>query len=234
MFKAKNAALAAMLLGLAAQGSVQAASVTTDAGFNGSTVITFNGFDGLLTTGPLDVGAEVGETVTLTGGPFVEVGAFERDLGENGLWGARGNPIDGLIDTPTGNGNFVASSFVGRRGEVGFSFDSAVARVGAYMNQFQQIGVSNSFTLLAYDQAGNVLETFNYSVNTAWDSYNEGQFLGFQRATADIYGFGVAGNNIALDNLSFSAQPVPEPESYALLLGGLGVVAWIVRRRRPV
>jgi hypothetical protein len=26
--------------------------------------------------------------------------------------------------------------------------------------------------------------------------------------------------------------PVPEPETWALMLGGLGVVAWLARRRR--
>ena len=31
---------------------------------------------------------------------------------------------------------------------------------------------------------------------------------------------------------SFFANPVPEPETYAMLLAGLGVVGWVARRRR--
>ena len=31
---------------------------------------------------------------------------------------------------------------------------------------------------------------------------------------------------------SFFANPVPEPETYAMLLSGLGVVGWVARRRR--
>lgn len=31
---------------------------------------------------------------------------------------------------------------------------------------------------------------------------------------------------------SFSATPVPEPETYAMLLSGLGALGWLVRRRR--
>lgn len=42
------------------------------------------------------------------------------------------------------------------------------------------------------------------------------------------------GVNIAFygDRIEFSAAPVPEPESYAMLLAGLGVVGWMARRRR--
>ena len=28
-------------------------------------------------------------------------------------------------------------------------------------------------------------------------------------------------------------QPIPEPETYALMLMGLGVMGWVARRRRP-
>ncbi|MDC6167651.1 PEP-CTERM sorting domain-containing protein [Paucibacter sp. XJ19-41] len=224
-------ALAAAALALLAQLPAHAASVTSDAGFVGAKVITFNGYDGLIGTGPEDVGAEVGESVLFTSAPFTELGANARELGENGLWGARGNPVDGLVDTPTGNGNFVASGFIGNSGELGFRFGSGMAGVGAYLNQFQIDGVSNSFTLLAYGQSGNVLETTTVSIDTDAYGYNEGSFLGFQRASADIYGFGIAGNGIVLDNLTFTTA-VPEPESYALLLAGLGVVGLLVRRRR--
>ena len=33
-------------------------------------------------------------------------------------------------------------------------------------------------------------------------------------------------------SFSFIADPVPEPETYAMLLAGLGVVGWVARRRR--
>lgn len=41
----------------------------------------------------------------------------------------------------------------------------------------------------------------------------------------------------ALNNFSFlqntgGTPPVPVPETYALMLGGLGVVGWMARRRR--
>ena len=46
-----------------------------------------------------------------------------------------------------------------------------------------------------------------------------------------FYGF-TASNGLATDgHLVTSAVPVPEPESWALLLAGLGVVGWLLRRR---
>ena len=46
-----------------------------------------------------------------------------------------------------------------------------------------------------------------------------------------FYGF-TAGNGLATDgHVVTSAVPVPEPESWALLLAGLGVVGWLLRRR---
>jgi len=35
-----------------------------------------------------------------------------------------------------------------------------------------------------------------------------------------------------VDNLTLAVTPVPEPETYALMLGGLGALAWVARRRR--
>jgi hypothetical protein len=194
---------AVLVAAAAAAASASAEQIVADTNTiaNPTAVVTFNDFDGLLTTGPVDVGPVSGQIV-FSSVPFAMVGAFAQDLNENGLWGARGTPDSGLVNTPTGDGNFLSSAFVGNRGEVGFSFATPVSSVGAFFNQYREAGVANSMLLIAYDGAGNVLESFSYSVNTAFDSYNEGKFLGFSRPTADIYGFGIADGTFVMDNLT--------------------------------
>lgn len=221
----KTLALAACLL---LAGGAHADAVDSDAGFGTALRVSFNSFDGLLTGDTVELGlAETGRTVFLQPGQGTEIGANARDLGENGLWGARGNPVDGLTPTPTGSGNFLASS----GGPLHFSFGAAVSSVGAYLNQYRTDGQANGLVLTAYGQNGAVLESFSYSIQTTFDSYNEGKFLGFVRGQADIYSFSVAGSDVSLDELSFAA-PVPEPQSAALLFGGLGLLFALAQRRR--
>jgi hypothetical protein len=222
------ALVAATMVGLLAQGAAQAAAVDTDGAFGAAQRVTFNAMEGLFLANPVDVGtAEVGRAVLLSSGLTTELGAVQRDLGENGLWGARGNPVDGLVDTPTGSGNFLANAEAALR----FDFAAGVDGVGAYLNQYRFDGVVNSISLNAYGQNGALLESFDYSISTPFDSYNEGKFLGFKRAAADIYAFSVVGSSVSLDNLSFTAA-VPEPESYALMLAGLGLLGAVARRRQ--
>jgi hypothetical protein len=217
-----------------AQGASLVADTNTLAG-TGATVLDFNSFDGYLVPqvgadGSLLTTLDLGHGITFSTVPYAVVGASAQDLGDNGLWGARGTPDTELLATPTGDGNFVASAFVTRRGEFGFSFAAPVRAVGAYFNQFQAPGsTGNTLELLAYDRDGNVLESFRYGVNTAWDSYNEGKFLGISRASADIYGFGVADGSFVMDNLTVA---VPEPTTYVLMLAGLLAIGLSVRARQ--
>ena len=220
-----KAASVAALLSVAS--GAQAASIISDTSTITGDVITFNDYDNLLTIGPLDVGAGAGDDVLFSSAQYARVGADEQDLAENGLWGARFAP------TPTGDGNFIASQFVARRGELGFTFATPVSSVGAFVNQFQATPTTvNSLRVLAYDQDGNELESFNYSVNTAFDSYNEGKFLGFTRAQADIYGFGIADGTFVMDNLTYATAPVPEPGTWALMMAGFVTLVAVSRRRR--
>ncbi len=231
MFKI-TAVAAGLLL---AQGLAQAALVQSPSGFAAAQVVTFDSFDGLLSTGAVDVGTpDIGSAVTLRSLFDLEIGAHQRDLGANGLWGARGTPDSGLVDTPTGSGPFVATGLA-PVGLLSFSLAQPVAGIGAWFNQYQDFDAApGNFTLLAFDALGNTLESYTVGVDTAWDGYNEGSFFGIHRGAADIFGFAVTGSDVVLDNLTLTTAPIPEPGSYALMAAGLGLVGWLTRRRQQV
>lgn len=65
-------------------------------------------------------------------------------------------------------------------------------------------------------------------------SYGGSVFAGFNGLTS-LHLSGVGGayaRYVGVDNIAITITPVPEPESLAMLLAGLGVLGWQLRRRR--
>lgn len=218
---ARLGVLAAAALAALTGGAAQAASIvsSTETFAPTTALITFDAYDNLLTSN------DTVDGVQLTSLTDMVIGADQQDLGQNGLWGARVAP------TPTGEGNFLATFSATT---LSFGLYGGQAQVGAFFNQYQDAQdadpSNNSITLTAYGAANNILESFNYTIDTAWDTYNEGVYLGFSRASADIYKIEVSGGTVTLDNLGLSTSPVPEPAS--LLLLGSGLVTLRAARRR--
>lgn len=86
--------------------------------------------------------------------------------------------------------------------------------------------------------------TFNYAAGGSSSSQiTLDNMEGLQTFTFNQSGLSsVSWQNIAGDggwgqfdnvNISPITAPVPEPETYALMLAGLGLVGWVARRRRP-
>lgn len=44
--------------------------------------------------------------------------------------------------------------------------------------------------------------------------------------------WGPSAYNVGIDNIAFDVTPIPEPETYALMAMGLGMIGWSVARRR--
>ena len=228
-----TARLGALAAALILAGTVNAAGiVSATATFVPSTeLITFDGYDGLSydpVTYPLGLYLDADGDVKFSSTATAIVGANNQDLVGNGLWGARFDP------TPTGSGNFLSAVT-----PVLFNFgaDGPQAQVGAFFNLSQPESgpKSNLLTLTAYDKNMVALESFSYVVNTPISGYNEGTFLGFARTSADIHNFGVSvtdGASLAMDDLHLTMAPVPEPETFAMMLAGLLAVGAAVRRRR--
>ena len=71
---------------------------------------------------------------------------------------------------------------------------------------------------------------FDSSADPASFGNMAGQIQAFLRLGMD--GFFTDQPDLGVAALA-AVTPVPEPETYALMLGGLGIVAWVARRRRP-
>lgn len=192
----------------AASVSAQAAAISAPLSslFTNAVVIDFSDFDGLIN----DTGSvSLGQGVTFSGATDAELGASNRDLGSNGTWNF---DLEGFVASGTG-------------GEMTFSFDSLQHGVGAFVSY----DGGNSVLVEALGMGGTVLESYVQGF-TASDMFssNEGAYVGFSRGLADIKALRITGTGAVADNVS----AVPEPESYALSLLGLGVVGALARRRK--
>ena len=176
-----------------------------------SVVADFEGFDGLLSTGPV----LVGPGVTFTGDAGSELGANNRDLGENGLWGGFGN-------------HFAAGANVG---ELRFTFGQLSSGAGAFVNHYALSALPLGLVISVYGDNNQIIETHAVTVATDINGYDEGVFLGITRANADIRSISFKGLGVVVDNVTVTTA-VPEPQTYALLLAGLALVGAAAKRRR--
>lgn len=141
----------------------------------------------------------------------------------------------GTLDEVTVNGGGVALSF----GEVindNFTFslsaDSTVqSNVTTFLGNINPafygiytagidgvVGNGDDVQLFAYGFSS--VSKGNFGVLAAGDYH----FKVFGLSSADVSGYAISASAVA--------QPVPEPETYALLAAGLGVIGFVARRRR--
>jgi hypothetical protein len=203
---------AAVVVLMAAALPAQAALIDNQAALAGTTqVIDFEAFDGLLTSWPEVLSSDV----TFTGDQFSELGANNRDLQDNGAWGGFGN-------------HFAASGFIG---ELRFTFSGLSAGAGAFANHFA-LDALPGFALVvsAYGDNNQIIETHTVTIDTDVMSYDQGQFVGIMRNSADIRSISFKGVGVVVDNLAY-VTPVPEPETYALMLAGLLAIGFMIRRQ---
>jgi hypothetical protein len=193
-----------------------AALATDSAQILDPTLIDFNSYDGLITTGP----EALGGGITFFGDAGSELGANIRDLGDNGAWGAGRMFAAGGFDS--------AVMFP----ELRFQFDGTRRGAGAYVNHFASVGMPFAVAVTAFDMAGQVLESYTVPVSTGIDSYNEGPFIGITRSQGDIHALSFRGTGVVLDDLRVSA--VPEPGTWALMLAGVAGLAGLRARRKAV
>ena len=101
-------------------------------------------------------------------------------------------------------------------------------------------GSPDTFNIVSFYNQGRLLQSFGggdvfTSANGFQGSFAAGQYVGFRAEGSQVFDevrFVSNGNAFETDNHAVLASPIPEPETYALMLAGLGVVGWMARRRR--
>jgi hypothetical protein len=203
-------AIALLLPGLATAATTGNAGIFT-------VVETFEGFDGLVTQGPVALGGGA----TVTSSIDSTIGAFAVDLVENGVWGAGDNfaGIGDLSPIP------LSFDYVGT---MTFSWTTGLFGAGADLSIYQAPGGTAEILLEALAIDGGVLESTSLLVNYGDPLLtNAGQFLGFLRPTADLYGLRISGDGFVVDDLAV----VPVPAALPLFAGGLALLGAVRRRR---
>jgi hypothetical protein len=134
-----------------------------------------------------------------------------------------------------GNGSWYGLSMIGSNdgsSTMRIDFASAVSGVGAFLNY--AAGHGDAAKIAVYDSSNNLIESYTLNFATGGGT-NTGEFHGFQESSAIISYMTLSGSYIGAANLEVVQAPaVPEPETYALMLGGLGALAFVARRRKSV
>ena len=129
----------------------------------------------------------------------------------------------------TGRENFTALKL---------SFENTVSEFS-----FNLGGNQNSWELAAFDGSGTTIDSFILESTSGLNPDNNGQFFGISSDIANI-SYATLTNlgtpilltiedTVTIDNLKYTeVSPVPEPSTYALMLGGLGLVGFMAYRRR--
>jgi hypothetical protein len=199
-------------------------------------------------SGPvLDLGAYATGNYNFTFGPVPIPGGitFTASPGDGVTWPTGGNSGMGSVIGQGGyglgaNGFFGGDAvYIGVDSGAGFAeltFDTLISSFGGFWNYAPGVG-ENPF-IAAYDAIGNLLASFDLSVDAPISTpggFNAFAFRGLVSDTADIKTIRFGGSYILLAGSpdgSVPVSPIPVPAALPLMLlalGGLGVVA---RRRR--
>ena len=187
----------------------------------------------LITSAPIGGSTTVLSTVTGTwsSAPSVVAGGYSvfAPVGEEVWYGDSGYS---LID----NGSWSDFAWVGGycySGSCTATIDlgGSYSAVGGFMNYATGSG-SATISAIAADGT-TVLESYDLTALAPISTpggLNAGDFRGIERGTSDIAFLQLSGSYLIAHDLTVS--PIPEPETYAMLLAGLGLLGFMARRRK--
>ena len=108
-----------------------------------------------------------------------------------------------------------------------YAFSTPQFGVGGTLNYAP--GFGDDPTISVFDSTHALIESSVLSFSTT----GAGEFHGFLESSASIAYFSLAGSYIGLRDLTIQTpNPIPEPETYAMMLAGLGLLGFAARRRK--
>ena len=149
-----------------------------------------------------------------------------------------GGPDGKFLSLPGQTGTPVGSPFPGAYIEVGFGRNFGAS---GNLNLFEAGNNGESAQLFLWtDNGGNIQVQVTRGVNDEI-SLDLGAYAGTLASIGGsaftkvgIGGLDLNGTSKGFDLDAVSLTPVPEPETYAMMLAGLGIVGWMARRPRPI
>lgn len=196
-------------------------------------------------TGPtLDLSAYSNGNYNFTFGPVYLPGGITFTAapgggGNSGLGSVIGQGGYGLNDNGYFGGNATYIGVDSGNGYATLTFNSLVSSFGAFWNYATYAGQPSYWdapTISAFGASDNLLGSFDLATLAPISTpggFNEFAYRGILSDSADIKSIRFGGSYILLaatpDGHPVSA--VPEPETYAMLLAGLGFIGFIARRK---
>ncbi|MES2163925.1 MAG: FxDxF family PEP-CTERM protein [Pseudomonadota bacterium] len=201
------AAVAATMVALSTAGTAQAANLVVNGSFEDAGYNLQAGSYCYL-NGPYECGSVNGWT-----------GAFPLMLSNSGPWGNPNTP-DGNVLIGLQNTSHIEQALTLAAGTYTLSWiDAGRGNYGSPTETYQ------------VSVGGNVLSTESVNFGAAWTSKSL-TFTTTGNAVLSFAGQTNYGDSTAfIDNVSVTAA-VPEPETYAMLMAGLGLMGFIARRRK--
>lgn len=182
-----------------------------------ATAFDFESHDGYVVSSPDNFAFAGG---TMSADARFTVGQYIADLGENGVWGVGNHFLS--FD----NIGAMTLSVTFAQATQGFAFD---------FSAWQELGTTTpaSISISYYDAADNLIGSHAKAIDPGLgsESYNAFLTTGYVSDSANIARISISGDGVVLDNLSYAAA-VPEADSYAMLLAGLGLLGFLARRRQ--
>jgi len=222
---------ASMLAASSAQASV-VYSNDFDAEHGGTSALNYNGFSGLtVTSGNVDLVFTPDYGITCAGGSG---GCVDLDgtpgpalLSSTSSYAFGGDDVISLSFDMSGNQRGGGSDFWESR--LNFAADTLLLEYGYYYNGTQYVVGHNAFTSSFWLNQSDLASDTPFQDITMYVVTGGAGDVSFSFATNSADNVGPI-----LDNVSLDISPVPEPATWAMMIGGFALAGAAMRRRKPI